>query len=42
MYKSKDIHFPQFGAGLGGGYWNAIAGLIEQHLGDDCTLWTLP
>jgi O-acetyl-ADP-ribose deacetylase (regulator of RNase III) len=42
LYESENIHFPQFGAGLGGGNWNVIASLIEQHLGCDCKLWVLP
>lgn len=35
------VHHPMIGAGLGGGNWNVIKTLIEQHLGHDTTLWTL-
>ena len=34
------IHHPKIGAGLGGGDWNKIEAMIEEHLGET-TLWVL-
>ena len=37
-----EIHHPLFGAGLGGGSWQIIRGLIEANLGTGTTLWVPP
>lgn len=40
---STSINFPLIGAGLGGGKWAIISGIIDHHLQnfDDVTCWTL-
>lgn len=35
-----EVHHPKIGAGLGGGDWNKIKAMIEEHLGET-TLWVL-
>jgi O-acetyl-ADP-ribose deacetylase (regulator of RNase III) len=36
------FHHPFIGCGLGGGIWQVISSIIEEHLGSDTTLWMLP
>jgi O-acetyl-ADP-ribose deacetylase (regulator of RNase III) len=37
-----EIHHPLIGCGLGGGDWDVVSKIIEDHLGHETTLWMLP
>lgn len=39
---SSLFHHPTIGCGLGGGNWKVVSALIEQHLGNETTLWLRP
>ena len=38
----SEIHHPLIGSGLGGAKWNIVRAIIEEHLGEDTTLWLRP
>lgn len=40
-FEPKDVHHPLVGCGLGGGKWPVVEAIIQSHLGDETTLWTL-